>query len=892
MFRLYTVFITLACSLCAQPNRSYRIDTVAGTEPTDDGTAATAILNSPRTLAIGADGTIYVGSVVEGVRSITPGGRITMNGAGVVIDMEVDKDGTLWYLTGGPELCKQTANGEQKIFTPNPTFGPSRLPILTSIALDPDGNLVIADQENRRILRMTPAGVVSVMAGSGSLTRLDAPPNRVAVDRQNNIYIAGENRILRLPANGAPTVIAGNGQFGAPAIGSPATSSALGVITALAVNDSGEILLVDSLYHVILKIGTQGNLEAVLRDADASDLAFDSAGRLLFTDTIAGRVWRVNGDGSRTSIAGRIRFEGDGGPAIDALLKSPRAVAVHPDGTLFIGDTGNHRIRKVTRDGVISTVAGNGTPGVAGDGGPAAAAQVAGPDHLVIDGRGNIYFSTDSSQKVRRIRPDGIIETVAGTGEYGSSGDGGPATNATLQSVRGLAVDARGRLFISDYTANRVRVVETDGTIRTYAGTGERVRGGEGTPAVSSPIYDPSQITADTHGALTINEGTTILRRITPDGVMTTIGPTIPFGRPGDDGARQCIFSNLWGLAGLEHDTDGSLLVSGSNRICRLMPDGTSWQVAGTHFFGFSGDGGPAASATLWAPQRIAVDPKTETIYVADAGNHRVRRLQPDYPPGAFPKAPYIAAVIGAGASAAPVTRLSPGGLASVFGTDFAPPGTYVAVQSSDFVAGVLPTKLANTCVEVGGKRAFLTYAGTAQINFQVPDIPVDIDVSVQVVANCGTATDIRSAGWMVEARITAPEFLYWVHGTNGRSPVVAVDAITGAKIGPPGLIAGLAFRPAKPGDLLTIYCISLGPANPPVQAGAGASGEARITTALPVAIDGKPVPAENILYAGLSPDSPGLYQINLVLPALSDGDHPITIGDSPAEGFIRVGNP
>ncbi|MCL4852977.1 MAG: hypothetical protein KJZ78_16585, partial [Bryobacteraceae bacterium] len=329
MFRLYTVFITLACSLCAQPNRSYRIDTVAGTEPTDDGTAATAILSSPRTLAIAADGTIYVGSVVEGVRSITPGGRITMNGAGVAIDMEVDKDGTLWYLTGGPELCKQTANGEQKIFTPNPTFGPSRLPILRSIALDPDGNLVIADQENRRILRMTPAGVVSVMAGSGSLTRLDAPPNRVAVDRQNNIYIAGENRrILRLPANGAPTVIAGNGQFGAPAIGSPATSSALGVITALAVNDSGEILLVDSLYHVILKIGTQGNLEAVLRDADASDLAFDSAGRLLFTDTIAGRVWRVNGDGSRTSIAGRIRFEGDGGPAIDALLKSPRAVAV------------------------------------------------------------------------------------------------------------------------------------------------------------------------------------------------------------------------------------------------------------------------------------------------------------------------------------------------------------------------------------------------------------------------------------------------------------------------------------------------------------------------------------------------------------------------------------
>jgi trimeric autotransporter adhesin len=123
---------------------------------------------------------------------------------------------------------------------------------------------------------------------------------------------------------------------------------------------------------------------------------------------------------------------------------------------------------------------------------------------VAIDKNTNIYSGAANWQKVRRLKPDGKIETVAGTGSYGSSGDGGAASSATLQSTGGLTIDRSGRLFISDSAANRVRVVDTDGTISTYAGTGERAAGGEGTPAISSPLSGPSRLAADWQGNLVI----------------------------------------------------------------------------------------------------------------------------------------------------------------------------------------------------------------------------------------------------------------------------------------------------------------------------------------------------------------------------------------------------
>ena len=176
--------------------------------------------------------------------------------------------------------------------------------------------------------------------------------------------------------------------------------------------------------------------------------------------------------------------------------------------------------------------------------------------------------------------------------------------------------------------------------------------------------------------------------------------------------------------------------------------------------------------------------------------------------------------IIGGAGSVPAVTTVSPGGLASVFGSNFAVPGTARAVQSSDLVNGALPTILADTCVLAGGHRAFLTFVSPSQINVQIPAVAVDGAIEVQVLSNCGAANESRSASIRVPTAAASPELLYWTGGADGRRPVVAVNAVTGAYIGAAGLIPGLGFAPARPGDVLTIYGISFGPTNPAVAPG------------------------------------------------------------------------
>src|SRR6185437_5337612 len=167
------------------------------------------------------------------------------------------------------------------------------------------------------------------------------------------------------------------------------------------------------------------------------------------------------------------------------------------------------------------------------------------------------------------------------------------------------------------------------------------------------------------------------------------------------------------------------------------------------------------------------------------------------------------------GGSSPAVTTLSPGGFATVFGTNFAPAGTARAVAASDFVNGALPTNLANTCVQVGGVNAFLSYVSATQINFQVPAITPGAQTSVIVVTSCGAANAVSTQPALVNTAGASPEFLYWVRNADGNNPVVAVNSVTSAYVAAPGLITGATFVPAKPGDYLTIYAISFGATNP-----------------------------------------------------------------------------
>jgi uncharacterized protein (TIGR03437 family) len=178
--------------------------------------------------------------------------------------------------------------------------------------------------------------------------------------------------------------------------------------------------------------------------------------------------------------------------------------------------------------------------------------------------------------------------------------------------------------------------------------------------------------------------------------------------------------------------------------------------------------------------------------------------------------------VAGGGGIPAVVT-ISPGGLATIYGSAFAPAGTARAVQGSDLVNGNLPTNLAGTCADLDGKAGYQTFVSPGQISFQVPVVALDTLVNVRVVANCGAANEVRGSAVAVQSAAASPEFLYWVKNADGKNPLVAVNAVTGEYVGASGLIPGLTFAPAKPGDILTIYGVFVRADDSGVRTGHGA---------------------------------------------------------------------
>jgi serine/threonine-protein kinase len=259
-------------------------------------------------------------------------------------------------------------------------------------------------------------------------------------------------------------------------------------------------------------------------------LAFDASGNLAFSDHGNSRVRLIGRDGTITTIAGYSHpgsgwggYGGDGGPATMAQLNNPTAIAFGPDGTLYIADRDNDRIRAVTPDGRMSTVAGT-TGGFAGDGGPATAARLDDPAGISVAADGTIYFADSNNERVRKIATDGTITTVAGDGRKASKGDNGPATEASLADPEGVLVDGGGDVFVAEGEGDRVRVITSDGTIWAYAGTGEPGNGGDGGRAEEATLSDvdnPGGLAMDDQWNLYISSGDRI-RVVDPAGRIST----------------------------------------------------------------------------------------------------------------------------------------------------------------------------------------------------------------------------------------------------------------------------------------------------------------------------------------------------------------------------------
>lgn len=325
---------------------------------------------------------------------------------------------------------------------------------------------------------------------------------------------------------------------------------------------------------------------------------------------------------------------GDGGPATAATLSTPRGVAVGPDGTLYIADPVTYRVRRVAPDGTISTFAGTNLQGFSGDGGPATAAMLSTPNELAVGPDGSVFIVDTENQRVRRVAPDGIITTVAGNGVQGFSGDGGLAVAASLKHPVDVAVALDGSLYIADQQNGRIRRVGPDGIISTFAGNGNPGFGGTGGPATAATLNVPQGVAVGPDGTVYFVDFSSFrIRSVGADGIVHAVAGGGAFRGAAADG-RPATDADLSYMYGIAAGPDGSLYVAeaaGLNRIRRVSPEGIITTVAGNGQGGFSGDGGPATGATMPYPYDVTVAPDNTTLYLTDDSS-RVRRVKFAFP--------------------------------------------------------------------------------------------------------------------------------------------------------------------------------------------------------------------------------------------------------------------
>ncbi len=316
--------------------------------------------------------------------------------------------------------------------------------------------------------------------GQATSAQLNSPLG-VAVDQGGNVYVADvlNNRVRRITPAGQIATIAGTGTAGFSGDGGQATSAQLNTPYGVAVASNGDVYIADVNNNRVRRV------------------------------TSAGTISTVAGTGTATST-------GDGGQATSATLFAPIGVALDASGNLYVSELGAHKVRRVTTAGVISTFAGNGTAGATGDGGQATSAQLNNPLGVAVDAGGNVYIADVANNKIRRVTAQGTITTFAGTGTAGASGDGGPATAAQVNTPYGVAVDAAGSLYIGDTGNHKIRRVTTAGTITTVAGTGAIGATGDGGPASSATLSTPTGVAVGRDGSLYLSvTGAHRVRKIT-----------------------------------------------------------------------------------------------------------------------------------------------------------------------------------------------------------------------------------------------------------------------------------------------------------------------------------------------------------------------------------------
>ena len=707
----------------------------------DGGPATSAAMSGPKGVAVDADGNLYIAdsnnhrvrkvSAVDGVISTVAGtGQVEFAG------------------DGGPA---KDAN--------------LRFPLAVAVARD--GTLFIVDSGVFRIRRVTPAGIISTYAGNGaSQSSGDGGPatsasfvfaQDIAVDAAGNVYIsdAAGQKIRRVDTAGIISTVAGNGTFGFSGDDGPATAASLANPRGISVAANGTLYIADSESHRIRRVAPGGTISTVtgnLQPLFSGDgglatratvsrpqgVVADSAGRIYVADTGNARLRQIDPAGVITTITGNGAASAlqDGSPATTAGLSAPGSLATDPAGNLYIADFGNQRVRRVAPDGTIRTAAGTGEAGFSGDGGPAVQAKIAEPAGVATDRAGNLYIADRYHNRVRRVTPAGVISTFAGTGEFGSSGDGAAATAARLAYPAGLAIDASNNLYVSEQGSSRIRRISAAGIISTIAGNGTPGFSGDGGPATEASLNTPAGLAFDAAGNLYIADSANQrIRMVSPSGRISTVaggGTTLSDG----DLATKAI---LRGPQAVAVDAAGTLYIADSqaSRVRRVDKNGIITTFAGTGESGFSGDGDLASNAKIEVPSGLAID-AAGNLYISDRNNNRVRVVLASPPSFLIgPTSLTFSASAGASPTAGQFVAVSPGPKAT--GLAFTA-STSESWLQLNLTSGNMPSRL-EVIVDPASLSAG-NYTGKITVNSPYAARPVQ-EVAVEVTVSGSLAPQL-----------------------------------------------------------------------------------------------------------------------------------------------------